>query len=321
MQCDICRGSRNLAGAFLTCLWVAGIAVAGKPRVPLIKLPISFGSAMENTPVDYLGRPLLALNFRDDSKKKTGDCMKDMQLFIRDLATGEEITRFGAGHSFVSALVNGPEMHVFASQADNKDWFQDIYHFSSTDLKTWRRVLALQREPGEHLLNTSVVREPQGYVMACESDRPVSFCFKFARSKDLNKWEKIPGLVFTGEKKEYSACPVIRYVAPYYYVIYLHAAIPGHNGWVPFMARSKDLATWQLSPANPILEASSGEGCNNSDIDLFEWEGNTYLFYATGDQQTWGSVREALFLGSMKQFFEACFPQGSTPIEVSARAK
>ena len=276
MQPTAVHRSIALAYALFGCLWLAGAAMAEKPKAPLIKLPVSFGSAMENTPVIFGGKALLVLNFRDDSKKKTGDCMKDMYLYIRDLATGEEVARFGAGHSFVNAFVNGPEMHVFASQADNKDWFHDIYHFSSTDLKTWKRELALQREPGEHLLNTSVCRDDRGYLMACESDKPVAFCFKFARSKDLSKWEKIPRLVFTGEKKEYSACPVIRYFAPYYYVIYLHAAIPGHNGWVPFMARSKDLATWQLSPLNPIMEAGAGEGCNNSDIDLFEWEGNTY---------------------------------------------
>jgi len=298
-----------------------GGARAEEPKIPLIKLPVSVNSAMENTPVIYGGKPLLVLNFRDDSKKRTGDCMKDMYLFIRDLATGEESVRFGAGHSFVSSIVKARELPVFASQADDKDWFHDIYHFISTDLRTWKRELALQREPGEHLLNTSVCSDDRGYLMAFETDKPISFCFKFATSKDLSKWEKIPGLVFSGEKREYSACPVIRYFAPYYYVIYLHAAIPGHNGWVLFMARSKDLATWQLSPANPILEASAGEGCNNSDTDLFEWEGNTYLFYATGDQQTWGSLREALFLGPMRSFFEAGFPPGRQTIEVSTKTK
>jgi hypothetical protein len=155
--------------------------------------------------------------------------------------------------------------------------------------------------------------------MAYESNVPVAFCFKFARSKDLSKWEKIPGLTFTGEKNEYSACPVLRYFAPYYYVIYLHLAIPGHNGYVPFMARSEDLVAWQLSPMNPILEASQGEGVNNSDVDLFEWEGNTYVFYATGDQQTWGSVRVAMYLGPMQEFFESCFPAGGQLVEVSAK--
>jgi beta-xylosidase len=110
----------------------------------------------------------------------------------------------------------------------------------------------------------------------------------------LSHWEKLPGLIFTGVNHEYSACPVIRYFAPYYYVIYLHAAVPGHRGWVSFLARSKDLAGWELSPFNPLLEAGLGEGINNSDVDLFEYEGNTYLYYATGNQHDWGALRVAM---------------------------
>ena len=112
---------------------------------------------------------------------------------------------------------------------------------------------------------------------------------------------------------------MLRYIAPYYYVIYLHAAVPGHKGWVPFLARSKDLSDWDLSPFNPILEASAGEGVNNSDVDLFEYEGNTYLYYATGDQQSWGSVRIAMYAGSMREFFTGNFPAGEPMIRISTR--
>ena len=101
--------------------------------------------------------------------------------------------RFGEGYSFVNAFVNGPELHVFASEGTNRDWFQSIYHFSSTDLKTWKRELAIPQEGDEHLFNCSVCRDDQGYLMAYESNEPVQFCFKFARSKDLcerGKWHR-----------------------------------------------------------------------------------------------------------------------------------
>jgi hypothetical protein len=113
---------------------------------------------------------------------------------------------------------------------------------------------------------------------------------------------------------------VIRYLSPYYYVIYLHAPIPDHKGWVSFLARSKDLAAWELSPFNPILEASDGEGINNSDVDLFEWEGKTYITYATGDQATWGAVRMALYDGPMQEFFASHFPPGMPTVKVSAQS-
>jgi hypothetical protein len=308
----------------LACVLVAWACLfapahAEEPKVALIKLPLTLGPGMENTPVIFGGRPLLVMNHRDDTPNSPIPYTKRMHLMIRDLATGQEIAKFGEGFSFVSAIVNGPEMHVFASQGTDKDWMKSIYHFVSKDLKTWKSELAIPLEGDEHLFNCSVCKDEQGYVMAYESNKPVQFCFKFARSKDLSKWEKIPNLAFTGEKKEYSACPVLRYCAPYHYVIYLHEAIPGHNGWVPFMARSKDLVTWEISPVRPILEASAGEGINNSDIDLFEWEGNTYLFYATGDQQTWSSIRTAMFVGPMQKFFESYFPAGTPSVQVSAK--
>jgi hypothetical protein len=320
----------SIRGCFALCLCLASltwleIAVAEEPvntaktKSPLIKLPVNFGAAMENTPVVFHGKPLLVLNYRDDSKNKTDDYTKNMYLYIQDLATGQQIARFAAGYSFANAFVDGPALHVYASKGSNHDWFLSIDHFSSTDLKTWKQQPAIPREGGEHLFNCSVCRDEQGYLMAYESNQPVMFCFKFARSKDLSRWEKLPSLIFTGEKHEYSACPVIRYFKPYYYVIYLHAAIPGHKGWISFLARSKDLATWQLSPKNPILEAGPGEGINNSDVDLFEWEGNTYLYYATGDQATWGSVRVAMYPGSMQSFYESYFPVGEKMSEASAR--
>ena len=304
--------------------WLAacagGDARAEGVQAPLIKLPVTLGAGMENTPFVFNGQPLLALNYRDDTKNNTDAYKASMVLMIRDLRTGREVARFGEGHSFVNAFVDGQTVHVYASEGSDRDWFQSLYHFSSTDLKTWKRELAIAREGGEHLFNCSVCRDDQGYLMAYESNLPVGFCFKFARSKDLSAWEKMPGLVFAGsDGKEYSACPVIRYFAPYYYVIYLHAAIPGHNGWVSFLARSKDLVAWELSPSNPILEAGPGEGCNNSDVDLFEWEGNTYFCYATGDQSTWSSLRMAMHAGPMRPFFEGCFPAGVATAVVATK--
>jgi hypothetical protein len=297
----------------------AAVERPAPPERHLVKLPVAYGSAMENTPVLFGGRALLVLNRRDDSKNNTDQYTRSMYLLIRDLATGKEIARFGEGFSFASAYADGDTLHVFASEGSNRDWFQSIHRFSSTDLKTWKRALAVPREGNEHLFNVSVTRDDAGYVMAYESNRPVQFCFKFARSPDLTQWEKIPGLVFTGVNREYSACPALRYVRPFYYVIYLHQAPAGEQGWVSFAARSRDLATWELSPRNPVLRAGAGEGLNNSDVDLFEYEGNTYLFYATGDQATWGAVRMAMYPGSMAAFFESLFPPGAAAVKVTAK--
>lgn len=308
---------------FITCaafVGTLGACQSAEPARPeLVKLPFAIPGAMENSPVVFQGRPILLLNYRDDTKNKTDKYVESMYLYAIDLQTGDRLVEFGKGHSFVSGFVDGKRLHVFASQGSNFDWFQSLTHFWTDDLETWHEEPAIRKRDGEHLFNCSVCRDGEGYLMAYETNLPVQFCFRFARSRDLSHWEDVPNLEFTGLSKEYSACPVLRYIAPYYYVIYLHAPLPGHNGWLSYLARSKDLATWQLSPFNPLLEAGAGEGKNNSDVDLFEHEGRTYLVYATGDQATWGAARMAQYAGPMQEFFEAHFPAGATFEELSAK--
>ncbi len=198
-------------GVVLVCC--AGTLSAEQPKVQLTKLPFAYAGAMENTPIVFGGRPLLVLNFRDDTKSNSDGYKDSMYLYLRDLTTGQEVGRFAAGHSFANALVNGSQLVVFATEGTDRDWFQSIYRFTSDDLQTWRREIAVEKEVGESLFNCSVCRDEHGYVMAYESNQPVQFCFKFARSPDLGRWEKVAGLVFTGEKNEYSACPALRYCA------------------------------------------------------------------------------------------------------------
>lgn len=299
-------------------------ADAQKFREPvLIKMPFAFSdigrTPMENTPVLFQSRLLLVSNYRPGGAYAKG---KDAYLTIDDLQTGKEVTRFGPGHSFVSAYVNSNELNVFALEFSDFGRVMNstgIDRLTTTDLKNWKTQKVILPEGDEHLFNSSVCHDDKGFLMAYESDKPVQFCFKFARSTDLSEWEKIPGLAFTGEKKEYSACPVIRFFKPYYYVIYLHAPINGHNGWISYLARSKDLENWELSPFNPVLEAARGEGKNNSDVDILEFEGNTYLYYATGDQETWGTVRIALYEGTEKAFFENYFPKKIKFTKTSAK--
>jgi len=293
---------------------------------PLVKLPFAFpGPRMENTPIVYQGKPLLVQNVRGNTKAA------GFYLFVQDMVTGEEITRFGDTFSFVSAFVNGDELNVFATENTDDDWTHDIYRFWTTDLKEWKKELAIGRKAGEHLFNASVCKDDQGYVMAFESNQPVQWSFRFARSQDLSKWEEIAGISFA-DTNEKSACanPTLRYFAPYYYCIYGVWNWQGPGKWyeyrlpetkyVTFVARSRDLATWELSPTRyPLLDPVPGEGINNTDADIFEYAGNTYLFYATGDQQTWGTIRVAMYPGPMQQFFESCFPANTPMTEFHAR--
>ncbi|MDO5553335.1 MAG: hypothetical protein Q4G68_06200 [Planctomycetia bacterium] len=259
---------------------------------------------MEVTPVVWENKPLLFCSKRPFVSDHTP---QSLGLRIMDLTTGEFVSDFGQCHSLGCAIIADGCFHVYAARQESVDsWFLDIDHFSSSDLVNWKMEPAIIREGGEHLLNSSVCQDDQGYIMAYESDQPVGFCFKFARSNDLSHWTKIPNIAFAGpDQKSYSACPVIRYFAPWYYVIYLRA----DNGtYVSDLVRSKDLITWEASPNNPVLKATPEEGINNSDVDLFQWQGETILFYATGNQQTWTDVRKAVYPGPMKEFFESYYP-------------
>ncbi len=316
-----CKTLTMLTLLFFLSAFTAFSQNQGKPV--LTKLPFAFSgegrTPMENTPFECGNLLLIVANYRPGGAEAKG---KDAYLYIDDLQNGMEVARFGEGHSFVSAFVNGNELNVFALEFTDFGRVMNstgIDRLVSTDLKNWKTEKVILPEDGEHLFNSSVCRDDKGYVMAYESDKPVQFCFKFARSNDLSKWEKVDGLAFTGEKREYSACPVIRYFAPYYYVIYLHSKVQGHNGWISYMARSKDLETWELSPFNPVLEAGAGEGKNNSDVDILEYQGKTYLYYATGDQETWGTIRTAQFNGTERVFFESYFPKDTTFVQVSAK--
>ncbi len=294
---------------------MAGITLAQNlpPRPTLVKLPFAFSQGgrtpMENTPVIFGSKLLLVSNYRPGGADAKG---KNAYLYVDDLQTGNELTRFGKGHSFVSAFVSGAELNVFSLEFTDFGRIMNsngIDRMTTSDMKTWKTEKVILPEGDEHLFNSTVCRDDHGFIMAYESDKPVQFCFKFARSNDLSKWEKIKDIVFTGQHKEYSACPVIRFHSPWYYVIYLHAAIPGHKGWNSWMARSADLKNWEYSPFNPVLEASDGEGVNNSDVDILEYDGKTYLFYATGDQETWGTVRVAMYNGSEAEMFKGFFPE------------
>ena len=317
---------RNKRMQITSCLFLLSLAISSIAQKPvLVKLPFAFSdigrTPMENTPVLMNSRLLLVSNNRPGGADAKG---KDAYLYIDDLQTGKEVARFGQGHSFVSAYLNGNELNVFALEFTDFGRIMNstgINRLTSTDLKTWKTEKVILPEGKEHLFNSSVCRNEKGYLMAYESDKPVQFCFKFARSNDLSKWEKLPELVFTGVNHEYSACPLIRYIKPYYYVIYLHAPLTGHNGWISYLTRSKDLENWELSPYNPILEAETGEGRNNSDVDIIEYQGKTYLYYATGDQETWGTVRVAQYDGAEKAFFEGHFPKNTAFAKTSAKIK
>lgn len=264
--------------------------------------PEPLGSLCEVAPLVWRKQLLLLKCNRPAS----GGTSADYFLTLEQVRDGQVLARFAEGYGLASAIVHNGRVHVFASRLDDKGW-NDVTRFSSDDLAHWTSHPAVTQE-SEHLFNSSVCRAPSGFVMAYESDdaKYTPFSIKFATSQDLVSWRKIPGLVFGPER--YAACPCIRFVNGYYYLLYLEHRTPR---WFfeTFVARSKDLKTWELSQANPVLSPGPADGINASDPDMIQFGGKTYLYYSVGDQRTWSKVRRVVFPGTLPHLLEQYFPK------------
>ena len=277
-------------------------------RPPLVKQGIVRRDMCEVTPVVWQGKLCLMACVRPAS----GGTVEDYYLTLTDVESGAELARFGQGHSLACALVRDNTLYVFASRFEKDNW-NDVTLFKSSDLKQWESKVVIQQEKTEHLFNSSVCAGPDGLVMAYEtnaSDWP-AFTAKFARSKDLENWTKEDGAILGADR--YVACPCIRYADGYYYVLYTEHRTPRWFFQV-YAARSKDLKTWELSGANPVLTPDEADdGINASDLDMVEFNGKTHVYYAVGDQRTWMNIKRAIYYGPAAQFLAAWFKTPGVP--------
>jgi hypothetical protein len=268
---------------------------------PLVKEDRIISEVCEAAPIVWKGRLVLMECMRPVDAGRP----EQFYLSLRDVETGDILGRFAEGYGLASVLVAGDTLHAFASRRGPDGSWNDVTHFSSQDLRHWDHGVAIQQQ-GEHLFNSSVCATDDGYVMAYETDdsRYVPFTVKFARSRDLKTWEKVEGAIFGADR--YAACPCIRYAGGRFYLMYLEHKTPQWR-FETYLARSRDLKTWEPSPLNPLIAPEAGEGENTSDPDVAEVAGRTYLYYSIGDQRTWAKLKRATYGGSMQEFFESRF--------------
>ncbi len=242
-----------------------------------------------------------------------------------DVATGQATPAFAHGHALGSAYAEDGTMYVYGTAG----WGSSIVRvFVSTDLEHWEEHVALDL-PGWELYNTSVCKAEDGYVMAFEVGGPPEvagqrFTGRFALSDDLLEWTLLPEpAVYTKEK--YSACPTIRWSNGWYYMTHLEA-IGGYR-FETHMVRSRDLATWEISPGNPVITFDDRDKAiasdrltreqiehirgalnrNNSDIDYTEFDGQVVIYYSWGDQTGNEFLAKAFFRGTLDEFFAFYF--------------
>lgn len=234
----------------------------------------------------------------------------DYFLTLEDVETGRPLARFAEGYGLASALVHDGTFYAFASRSAPDGW-NDVTLFESKNLRDWTHKVVVSQEK-EHLFNSSVCRGEHGFVMAYESDDPrfPAFTIKFATATNLADWTKVPDTFFG--KDRYTACPCLRYADGWYYLLYLEQRTPR---WFfeTYLARSRDLKSWELSAANPVLTPGPNDGINASDPDIVEFGGRTYLYYSVGDQRTWSKLKRAVYPGSMAGFFAGYFAVPGVP--------
>lgn len=237
----------------------------------------------------------------------SGGRREDYRLVLEDAESGDELARFAEGYSLASAFVEDDTFYAFGARFAPDGW-NDVTLFRSRDLKHWDQRVAIP-QANEQLFNSSVCRGPDGFVMAYESNdsRYPAFTIKFATSANLTEWQKLPDAVYGADR--YAACPCIRYVDGWYYVLYLEHRTPR---WFfeTCLARSRDLRHWESAPGNPLLTPGFGDGINASDPDVVEFGGATYIYYSVGDQRSWSRLKRAVFPGSLAAFFQEAFERG-----------
>ncbi len=262
----------------------------------------------EVTPIEWKGRLCLL----ECNRPASGGSLEEYYITLKDFKTDKELARFAQGYSLASAFVHNERLYIFASRYENSNW-NDVTLFQSDDLVKWSHKIVIKQDANEHLFNSSVCSTPDGFILAYESnDREYpAFTIKFARSDNLEKWTKLPDAVFGINR--YTACPTIRFVEGFYYLLYLEHRKPRHY-FETFIARSKNLKTWERSSANPVLRPLGlDEGINASDPDIIEWQGKTLLFYGVGDQLTWMNVKYNKYAKSIKNFFQWWFKVPGIP--------
>ena len=244
-----------------------------------------------------------------------------------DVETRHPTPAFAANYHLGSAHVQSDTVFVYGVNA----WGgTEIKAFWSDDLKSWESESVLNL-PGWKIYNNSVCEGKGKYIMAFEIGAPpeetgVPFTIRFAESDDLLHWRLTPSeCVFS--KERYTACPALRFLDGYYYMIYLET-MPGPI-YESYIVRSQDLVHWQNSPLNPVMQSSEMDkiianprltasqrrriagavNINNSDVDLCEFGGRTIIYYSWGDQRGIEFLAYAVYDDTLESFLRGFFPE------------
>lgn len=311
---------------------------------PKIKKLGAINLGMEQTPVIFRGRPILVESMLPNSVYPYQHIIvKDLESgeqfppFGKEYYFASAFAGEDAVYVFATSRRDDKPITMYDSE-DASTWHDprgghSVRMFKSSDFVSWEKRDVITC-PDRRMWNTSVCKGEDRYVMAIEVSQQEgydipqigkAFTTFFAESEDLENWKMLSDdHSYTPDR--YNACPALRYSRGYYYMICLEA-LPCIR-YAPYIYRSKDLFHWEVGFHNPMMMWSDEdripkEGCtftpeelellqtglniNCSDLDLFEYEGKTHIYYANGDQMHYSFLCEAECDMLLDDFLEAFF--------------
>ena len=284
--------------------------------------------SFETTPFVWKGRLYSLENFHraaDFPGHGVEYKMHEDGCFIRDIETDTRLCYPWLNHYFSTVNVFNDKLVLVGGDYEwDLPWWniKKMQMMTSDDLTTWSRpVTILEANERENLFNNCIVFDGENYVLLYETDDPAlgqKFTFRFAVSKDLVNWEKLPEEYVYGIGK-YVGGPGLYYHDGYYYCLYLAQTFGKYGFWDTKIARSKDLKDWEDAPegrsfvypdtshvTDPELAPDIHE-INASDVELVEFNGQVHIWWCGGNQEGVGDVQHAVYNGTQKQLLESFF--------------
>ncbi len=279
----------------------------------------------EMTPFVWKGR-LMRMELVDPSFGTNAGIPR--QAGIRDVETGKFISFCAPDVYFHSGYFEEDTAYILGVDMKRRD---TIRIYESHDLVNWTD-RDLFTNPGWVYYNTGLTKSPDGYAIILESSSPKEynpnpFTHFFATSPDLKTWTHLDPERCSLTKERYHGGPWLRYSDGWYYAfaveMYPCRIFTNH------IFRTKDFENWYAGHYNPVLMPSNEDklisahacdidedtlkrietayNCNNSDIDMCDWNGKTYINYLCGNQYNFYWMCEAEFDGTVAEFLKSYF--------------
>lgn len=236
--------------------------------------------------------------------------MSPVGYHIRDWQSETVLASPSWSGIFGCAIVVNEQLWIFGATGGSGDGNALIQAPVNADWTPGAQSTAWQSNPAcDRVWNSSVAPDPTGFIMVLET-KYNGIIFLHAASIE-GPWEPLNGLFNRntdgGPQTFAAACPTIRYVNGWYYLIFAGNS----SSLLTYVARSQTLATgsWQFSTITLLAPDGPGaEGSNASDWDHCEFGGQVLGAYMTGDQSSWDYIKTCAWPGTEQQMLESMFP-------------